>query len=135
MEEILNEIAILFEGKNNDQKELISFIVLFYEHTAKWKFVPNKQTISWLNTIYRSSDFVRSKQKSRSLYLGFNMKEELNKINEHIVTRLVKQNNDMTKFNLIEIYDYFPTLDDIGDRNKVNNFLAKHLRNYNIHLR
>lgn len=128
------ENEILLEGKK-ETRELFSHLVKFYEHTGKWKFNSSKQSKSWLTSIYEASEDIRRLQKVPSTYKTFDINQELNNINNVVMNRLVAQNNDVTKFNMIEIYDYFSTLDSIVDRNHLNNFLSKYLQNHNLHLK
>lgn len=124
---------ILLEGKK-ETSELWNHLVKFYEHTAKWRFVQDKQSNSWLQSIYEASSDIWRLRKSPSTYKTFDIKDELNDINKDVENRL-KKHNDVSKFNLLEIYEYFPDLNYIVNRNHVNNFLAKYLKNPYIHLR
>ena len=122
------------EGDREDTyKKIINNLSIFYQHVAKWVYVPNLQSASWANSIRTKSEVVADIDHP-AYYKGFIISDHLDKIKKRVEKGLKDDGNDLRKFNLDFIYSYFDTLDKISDKAFLNEFLLKFRNNDKINI-
>ncbi len=130
----MEENVLLLEGRVKTEKEIESYLVIFYTHIAKIVNLDNKGG-SWLNSIYNSSNEIAIiKKKEPSAYKGYNIADHLENINKDVIKQLLSDKNDINKFYLPYVYSSFPTLDSIVNRNNLNKFLETYIKGTNLYL-
>ena len=127
-----NEYIIESKNKDKVDDEITNLLSIFFQHIAKWVFLPHLQTASWMNSIRNSKNAIRDcNSENHSAYIHYDLDKNKDTIDKIVVKELSRK-NDISKFDLNFIYSYFDSLDKITDDNYVNNFVLNHRKNDKI---
>ena len=134
--EIEKELNLLTEDNKNIDVKTVSkkLVPRFYEHTIKYRYNPEHQTQSWVNSIMQSVTMIRKILSSKSLYNDF-IENYSNKMHDLFIdgaNDCFCYNRYITIQDAENIYNEFDTIDKIIDINKVKDFCLKYAKNDNI---
>lgn len=123
--DIKNEINIILENSSSDTKAIKSLVKIFYIHIIKWYCQPERQSTSWIGSIYVShSGLLRFKDKLA--FKKYNNDDNINIFYNSLDIAEKEMNRKVSEDQIDFIMNEFGTLSDIANVSKLSRFLYRY---------
>ena len=109
-------MTILIENRSDDEKEITSYLEIFFAHVIKYKVLKNIRSKRWINTINNClNNLSKIKLKNPASFKGYVLKDHLDTIKKEALKIAINDNRDKNPniFNINEPYQKFDSLDKI----------------------